>query len=141
MRSSVLISNPHRLLWSKYYRRSPCVLCGKFSSQSILQKKKKDKFSETVLLPKTSFTGYLKGQDEANIRMVRLSIILIFVVFKVILLQSDKFEKLYERQRLDARRKEEFILHDGPPYANGKAHLGHAVNKVCAHHLSPEMVN
>lgn len=25
---------------------------------------------------------------------------------------------------------EEFVLHDGPPYANGSAHMGHAINKV-----------
>lgn len=25
---------------------------------------------------------------------------------------------------------EEYILHDGPPYANGSAHMGHAINKV-----------
>jgi isoleucyl-tRNA synthetase len=24
----------------------------------------------------------------------------------------------------------EFILHDGPPFANGKPHIGHAINKV-----------
>ena len=27
-------------------------------------------------------------------------------------------------------RKEKFILHDGPPYANGDIHIGHAVNKI-----------
>ena len=26
--------------------------------------------------------------------------------------------------------REQFILHDGPPYANGDIHLGHAVNKT-----------
>ena len=26
--------------------------------------------------------------------------------------------------------REKFILHDGPPYANGEIHIGHAVNKV-----------
>jgi isoleucyl-tRNA synthetase len=31
----------------------------------------------------------------------------------------------------DARKgAPKFILHDGPPYANGKLHIGHAVNKV-----------
>ena len=36
----------------------------------------------------------------------------------------------YQRLR-DARvGKPRFILHDGPPYANGKLHIGHAVNKV-----------
>lgn len=37
---------------------------------------------------------------------------------------------LYERIR-DAREgRELFVLHDGPPYANGKIHLGHVLNKV-----------
>ncbi|MGE5330886.1 MAG: isoleucine--tRNA ligase, partial [Nitrospirota bacterium] len=37
---------------------------------------------------------------------------------------------LYKRLR-DARRgKPKFILHDGPPYANGQIHMGHAVNKI-----------
>ncbi|MFT4192266.1 MAG: isoleucine--tRNA ligase [Comamonas sp.] len=37
---------------------------------------------------------------------------------------------IYQRLR-DARHgKPKFILHDGPPYANGKIHIGHAVNKV-----------
>ncbi|TSE27871.1 isoleucine--tRNA ligase [Tepidimonas aquatica] len=37
---------------------------------------------------------------------------------------------LYQRLR-DARRgAPKFILHDGPPYANGRIHIGHAVNKV-----------
>ena len=35
------------------------------------------------------------------------------------------------RARADARaRGETFVLHDGPPYANGEIHIGHAVNKV-----------
>ena len=35
-----------------------------------------------------------------------------------------------ELQRHTAQREHGFILHDGPPYANGKIHLGHAVNKI-----------
>ena len=39
-------------------------------------------------------------------------------------------KKIYERI-IDARRDaKKFILHDGPPYANGAIHLGHAVNKI-----------
>ena len=39
-------------------------------------------------------------------------------------------EGLYKRLR-DARQgKPLFVLHDGPPYANGQIHMGHAVNKV-----------
>lgn len=40
--------------------------------------------------------------------------------------------KLYERFRSDAKARgaEPFILHDGPPYANGPIHLGTAMNKI-----------
>jgi len=37
---------------------------------------------------------------------------------------------LYQKMRVQARGKPKFILHDGPPYANGDIHIGHAVNKV-----------
>ncbi len=35
-----------------------------------------------------------------------------------------------EIQKRTAQRKHMFVLHDGPPYANGNIHLGHAVNKI-----------
>ena len=38
--------------------------------------------------------------------------------------------RLYERLRERAKGREKFVLHDGPPYANGDIHMGHAVNKV-----------
>lgn len=38
--------------------------------------------------------------------------------------------KLYQKVREAAAGKPRFILHDGPPYANGEIHIGHAVNKV-----------
>jgi len=37
---------------------------------------------------------------------------------------------LYKQMRADARGREKFILHDGPPYANGNLHMGHALNKI-----------
>ena len=37
---------------------------------------------------------------------------------------------LYQRVRAAAAGRPKFILHDGPPYANGDIHIGHAVNKV-----------
>ncbi len=37
---------------------------------------------------------------------------------------------LYERLREQRAGRERFILHDGPPYANGDIHMGHAMNKV-----------
>lgn len=36
---------------------------------------------------------------------------------------------MYQWQAENLKNKE-FVLHDGPPYANGDVHLGHAVNKV-----------
>ncbi|HEY0027220.1 MAG TPA: isoleucine--tRNA ligase [Allosphingosinicella sp.] len=39
-------------------------------------------------------------------------------------------ERLYERLREARAGRERFILHDGPPYANGDIHMGHAMNKV-----------
>ncbi|MSP87182.1 MAG: isoleucine--tRNA ligase, partial [Methylotenera sp.] len=39
-------------------------------------------------------------------------------------------KKLYERIRQSRKGKTKFILHDGPPYANGDIHIGHAVNKI-----------
>jgi len=38
--------------------------------------------------------------------------------------------KLYERLRTHCRGRPKYVLHDGPPYANGDIHIGHAVNKV-----------
>ena len=37
---------------------------------------------------------------------------------------------LYNKLREAGKGKEQFILHDGPPYANGDIHIGHAVNKI-----------
>jgi isoleucyl-tRNA synthetase len=37
---------------------------------------------------------------------------------------------LYEQLRTQRKGREKFILHDGPPYANGDIHIGHAVNKI-----------
>ncbi len=38
--------------------------------------------------------------------------------------------RLYEKLLEKGKDREKFILHDGPPYANGHLHLGHTVNKV-----------
>ena len=37
---------------------------------------------------------------------------------------------LYSQLRAQSAGREKFILHDGPPYANGNSHVGHAENKV-----------
>ena len=38
--------------------------------------------------------------------------------------------KLYQRIREASKGRPKFILHDGPPYANGDIHIGHALNKI-----------
>jgi isoleucyl-tRNA synthetase len=37
---------------------------------------------------------------------------------------------LYRRLRETSQGREKFVLHDGPPYANGHLHIGHALNKI-----------
>ena len=39
-------------------------------------------------------------------------------------------QKRYQKIRAAAKGRPKFILHDGPPYANGDIHIGHAVNKI-----------
>ncbi|MFH1621923.1 MAG: isoleucine--tRNA ligase [Candidatus Omnitrophota bacterium] len=38
--------------------------------------------------------------------------------------------KTYQKIREKMKGKQKFILHDGPPYANGNIHIGHALNKI-----------
>ena len=46
------------------------------------------------------------------------------------LAEWEKVDRYNEIQIRTAGREHAFILHDGPPYANGAIHLGHAVNKI-----------
>jgi isoleucyl-tRNA synthetase len=39
-------------------------------------------------------------------------------------------KKIYQKIRAASKGRAKFILHDGPPYANGDIHIGHAVNKI-----------
>ena len=46
-------------------------------------------------------------------------------------IQESVFENdLYEKMLKKNEGKEPFVLHDGPPYANGEIHIGHALNKI-----------
>jgi len=38
--------------------------------------------------------------------------------------------KLFQRLRKESKGRPKFVLHDGPPYANGAIHIGHALNKI-----------
>ena len=45
------------------------------------------------------------------------------------IVSSSKFQSCYQRQEF-LRDRPLWVLHDGPPYANGPVHMGHAVNKI-----------
>ena len=45
-------------------------------------------------------------------------------------IKSWQEKKLYEKIRANGKGRPLFVLHDGPPYANGDIHIGHAVNKI-----------
>ncbi len=46
--------------------------------------------------------------------------------------QLKEWEKsgLYKKIRTASKGRKKYILHDGPPYANGNLHIGHALNKI-----------
>ncbi|KCZ96905.1 isoleucyl-tRNA synthetase [Hyphomonas polymorpha PS728] len=70
-------------------------------------------YRDTLFLPKTEFpmrAGLPKAEPEWIKRWDALG--------------------LYEKLRADAKGRDPFILHDGPPYANGHIHLGTALNKI-----------
>jgi isoleucyl-tRNA synthetase len=70
-------------------------------------------YSETLFLPKTGFpmrAGLPQKEPEILARWQKLG--------------------LYARLRAAAAGRPRFILHDGPPYANGNIHIGHALNKI-----------
>ncbi|WP_090659526.1 isoleucine--tRNA ligase [Nitrosomonas marina] len=46
------------------------------------------------------------------------------------MLESWQQKKLYQKIRAVSKGRPKFTLHDGPPYANGDIHIGHAVNKI-----------
>ncbi len=47
-----------------------------------------------------------------------------------LMLQQWQERQFYERIRAASKGRPRFVLHDGPPYANGDIHIGHAVNKI-----------
>ncbi len=70
-------------------------------------------YKQTVFLPKTDFPmrgGLPKKEPE-------------------ILAHWQKLD-LYKRLRAERADAPKFVLHDGPPYANGQLHIGHALNKI-----------
>ncbi|CAK6962127.1 isoleucine--tRNA ligase%2C mitochondrial isoform X1 [Scomber scombrus] len=72
-------------------------------------------YRDTVLLPRTDFPMKLTGQKLLD-RELQIQ-------------QECGFAELYTWQK-ERKAKKEFCLHDGPPYANGDPHVGHALNKI-----------
>ena len=47
-----------------------------------------------------------------------------------ILVKKWEEQKVYENMNLNRKDAKEFVLHDGPPYANGDMHCGHMLNRI-----------
>ncbi|MGN6549210.1 MAG: isoleucine--tRNA ligase [Pararhizobium sp.] len=70
-------------------------------------------YSKTLYLPETEFpmrAGLPKKEPELVARWQEMD--------------------LYKKLREDAAGRTKYVLHDGPPYANGNIHIGHALNKI-----------
>jgi len=70
-------------------------------------------YAQTLFLPKTDFpmrAGLPQKEPEILARWRR--------------------EDLYGQLRAASKGRDKFVLHDGPPYANGNIHIGHALNKI-----------
>ena len=74
---------------------------------------KENQYKDTINLPKTGFPmkGNLAQREPETLKFWQEM-------------------KLYQRLREMRAGSERYVLHDGPPYANGDIHLGHAVNKI-----------
>lgn len=46
------------------------------------------------------------------------------------LIRNHTFKNVYAKLKTDRAAAPLYIIHDGPPYANGNLHLGHILNKV-----------
>ncbi|MEM9683623.1 MAG: isoleucine--tRNA ligase, partial [Pseudomonadota bacterium] len=70
-------------------------------------------YKDTIQLPRTEFpmkAGLPKREPELLARWAEI--------------------ELWEKLRTESKGRPKFILHDGPPYANGHLHIGHALNKI-----------
>lgn len=91
------------------------VSAGEGSAQSAESNSGQSLYRDSVHLPKTEFPMKLTGQKLLD-REIEIQ-------------QTCGFAELYSWQR-ERKAKKEFCLHDGPPYANGDPHVGHALNKI-----------
>jgi len=73
----------------------------------------KSKYKDTLNLPRTDFSM------KANLSILEPKLI-----------SAWQDSNIYQKLREARRGQEKFMLHDGPPYANGAIHIGHALNKL-----------
>ncbi|XP_062911815.1 isoleucine--tRNA ligase, mitochondrial [Mobula hypostoma] len=104
----------HTMLAGKLRAAAAARCRVRVSSRSLQEDRRQNKFRETVLLPRTDFPMRLSGRElpEKELQIQR----------------ECGFSELYAWQR--NRKGKDFCVHDGPPYANGDPHVGHALNKI-----------
>ncbi|NWX02088.1 SYIM protein, partial [Caloenas nicobarica] len=85
------------------------------SRQPAAERRQDSQYRDTVLLPHSRFPAQLPGRLQPQTELETQ--------------QKCGFSELYSWQR-QRKTKQEFCLHDGPPYANGDPHVGHALNKI-----------
>ena len=73
----------------------------------------KDRYKDTLNLPETAFPMKANLAQREPEWLIKWQ-------------ETD----LYQRIRQTRKNAPKFILHDGPPYANGELHIGHALNKI-----------
>ena len=86
---------------------------GRMKERSMTDSAENIDYSSTLFLPQTDFpmrAGLPKKEPELVARWQEMD--------------------LYKRLREAAAGRPKYVLHDGPPYANGNIHIGHALNKI-----------
>lgn len=78
-------------------------------------KKERNSYAETITLPETSFSQRANAVEREP-------------ELQAFWKEIDLYHKL--SQDAEEAGKPRFVLHDGPPYANGDLHCGHALNKI-----------
>ncbi|QJC29815.1 isoleucine--tRNA ligase [Enterobacteriaceae endosymbiont of Plateumaris sericea] len=72
----------------------------------------------------------MKNKFKLNLPKTKFPMKANLSINELIILKKWKNDNLYQRILNSKKEKKIFILHDGPPYANGDIHIGHAFNKI-----------
>ncbi len=102
-----------RALRFKILASAKPVCASLLHGETMTETSEKIDYSKTLYLPQTDFpmrAGLPQKEPEMVARWQEMD--------------------LYRLMREDAAGRPKFVLHDGPPYANGNIHIGHALNKV-----------